>query len=236
MPEPAPPRRTALAIGGHIGDMDLTAGPLLAARAAVGDRAIMVACTYGERGHPRMTPADYRKQKVDEGEQFAADIGAEFRVLDYSDGFLPDSEDVAEQLADIIRAEKPELLITHWPRSIHRDHTHASRAAERARFLAAVPADDPGVPRHGVARFWYADNWEDAEGFDPDVSVAIPDEAFERWHAAIAKQAFARGETYGFRYIDYYEAMMTANGCLVHQARACRFATAGDPGTVLIDL
>jgi LmbE family N-acetylglucosaminyl deacetylase len=215
-----------MAIGGHIGDMDLTAGPTLAKMIRDGDRAIIVACTYGERGHPRMTPEDYRVQKVAEGEKFAADIGAEFRVLDYSDGFLPDGDEAADQLADMIRMDKPEVLITHWKHSIHRDHERTAVIAERARFLASLPLDHP-LGRHGVKQFLHADNWEDAEGFDPDLYVPIPQEAFDIWRNAIQNQAFARGETYGFRYIDYYTALMTMRGCLSGQDRACAFATGG---------
>jgi len=218
--------RTVLAIGGHIGDMDLTAGPTLAKMILDGDRAIILACTYGERGHPRLSPDEYRVQKVREGEQFAADIGAEFRVLDYSDGFLPDSEEAADQIADIIRAQKPDILITHWTKSIHRDHERAAILAERARFLASLPVDSP-LGRHSVDQFLHADNWEDAEDFVPDLYVPIPEEAFERWRTAIQNQAFARGETYGFRYIDYYTAMMAAKGCLVGTGRACGFVVGG---------
>lgn len=218
--------RTVLAIGGHIGDMDLTAGPTLAKMVLDGDRAIIVACTYGERGHPALSPDEYRVQKVREGEQFAADIGAEFRVLDYSDGFLPDDDEAAGQLADIIRAEKPDIIITHWTKSIHRDHERAAIIAERARFLASLSVDSP-LGRHGVKQFLHADNWEDAEGFQPDLYVPIPQEAFDIWRAAIQNQAFARGETYGFRYIDYYTAMMSAKGCLVGTERACGFTVGG---------
>jgi LmbE family N-acetylglucosaminyl deacetylase len=218
--------RTVLAIGGHIGDMDLTAGPTLAKMVLEGDRAIILACTYGERGHPRMTPDEYRVQKIAEGEKFAADIGAEFGVLDYSDGFLPDSDEAAEQIADIIRVEKPEIIITHWTRSIHRDHERTAALAERARFLASLPLDHPNG-RYSVRQFLHAENWEDAVGFQPDLYVAIPDEAFRIWRSAIQNQAFARGETYGFRYIDYYTAMMTARGCLSGQQRACAFSTGG---------
>lgn len=218
--------RTVLAIGGHIGDMDLTAGPTLAKLALEGARTIILACTYGERGHPRLSPEEYRVQKVREGEEFAAGIGAEFRVLDYSDGFLPDDDEAADQIADTIRAEKPDTIITHWTRSIHRDHERAAILAERARFLASLPVGSP-LGRHGVATFLHADNWEDAEGFVPDLYVPIPEEAFQRWSSAIRGQAFARGETYGFRYIDYYTALMSAKGCLAGVERACGFVRGG---------
>jgi len=50
---------TYLAIGAHIGDMDLTAGPLLATATLAGHRAVLLALTPGERGHPTMPPAEY---------------------------------------------------------------------------------------------------------------------------------------------------------------------------------
>jgi hypothetical protein len=56
-------------------------------------------------------------QKIAEGEAFA--IGADFRVLDYSDGFLPDTDGVALELATIIREKQPDTIITHWKHSIH---------------------------------------------------------------------------------------------------------------------
>lgn len=224
--------KTILAIGGHIGDMDLTAGPLLATAALNGDRVILLSCTYGERGHPRMSPQDYKAQKIAEANEFAAGIGAEYRFLDYSDGFLVDSDDAAQQIVDLIRAEKPDVLISHWKNSIHRDHRRASRLAARARFLASLPTDD-GRPMVGVHKLLCADNWEDSEGFAPDAFYEIPEPAFERWRDAIQHEAFARGETYGFRYIDYYCANMLAKGCLAGVQRACGFVVAEQQQQVL---
>jgi LmbE family N-acetylglucosaminyl deacetylase len=216
--------RTYLAIGAHIGDMDLTAGPLLAAAHLAGHRTALLALTPGERGHPRLAPAEYRRQKLQEGQAFAAAIGAQFHCFDdLSDGFLGTEETTANRIASLIRQLKPDVLIAHWRNSIHTDHAHASWLAERARFLAGLPTD--GVTRHGVSRLVYAENWEDMAGFEPSLYVPIPDEAFEVWREAIAGQAFARGETYGFRYIDYYTALMTMRGCLARTARACAFAT-----------
>lgn len=220
--------RTVLAIGAHIGDMDLTAGPTLAKLVLEGANATIVALTPGERGHPRLSPSEYKKQKIAEGEAFATAIGADFMVLDHSDGFLPDTDEVAVELATIIREKQPDTIITHWKNSIHSDHEHAARLAERARFLAGLPMDHE-LPRHSVRTFLHAENWEDMEGFHPSLYVPIPDEAFYRWVSAIRHQAFARGETYGFRYIDYYTALMTTRGCLASYPRACAFHTNPTP-------
>lgn len=59
--------RSVVAFGGHIGDMDLTAGPTLAKLVLEGANATIVALTYGERGHPRLSPAEYKVQKLAEG-------------------------------------------------------------------------------------------------------------------------------------------------------------------------
>jgi N-acetylglucosamine malate deacetylase 1 len=113
--------------------------------------------------------------------------------------------------------------VGHWKHSIHTDHVNACLLSARARFLAGLPIE--GAPRHSVSKLLYAENWEDMEGFQPSVSYPIPDEAFRLWREAIAGQAFARGETYGFRYLDYYTALMTMRGCLARVPRACCFAT-----------
>lgn len=222
--------KTVLAVGAHIGDMDLTAGPLLAELALQGHRVVLVALTPGERGHPRLPPLEYKVQKIAEGEAFAAGIGGELRVFEHSDGFLASSDDVAAPVADLIRDVRPDVLVAHWKHSIHSDHCNASLVAERARYLAGLPMGDD-VPRHGVGRFLYAENWEDAEGFEPNVYAEISSAAFDRWQQAISGQAFARGETYGFRYIDYYTALMTMRGCLAGVTRACAFASAGSGRT-----
>lgn len=219
--------KTVIAVGGHIGDMELTAGPTLAKMVLEGNRAIIIDCTYGERGHPTLTPTVYKEQKLREGKFFAETIGAEFVTFDYSDGFLPDDEAVAEQIAQVIRESKPDLLITHWVKSMHRDHVNAAQAALRGIFLASIPIEGELLPRHTVGSILHAENWEDMDGFDADTFVQIPDEAFDLWLAGISEHSFARGETYGFRFIDYYSALMEVKGCLVGHRRACGFKTAG---------
>lgn len=219
---------TILAVGAHIGDMDLTVGPALAEAVLNGHRAVILALTPGERGHPRLSPGTYQEQKLAEGHAFAAAIGAELRVLAYSDGFLEESPAACHAVATLIREVRPDTLVTHWRTSIHSDHAVASAIVRRARLWASLPldADEPGgeLPRHSVARLLCTENWEDAEGFAPDTYVPVSTAAFDRWREAIAGQAFARGETYGFRYIDYYTAQLTMRGCLARTQRAVAFA------------
>lgn len=239
-----------MAVGGHIGDMDLAAGPMLAQAVLDGGRAVMVALTPGERGHPKLGLDEYRVQKIAEGKTFANAIGAEFIVFDdISDGFLEPDDAVADRLATLIRDVQPDTLIAHWRHSIHTDHENAADVAERARFLAGLPgwvpptdvvasasvAAEQAAARHRVGRLLYAENWEDARGFVADAYVPISDAAFQTWHEAISGQAFARGETYGFRYIDYYTAQLTMRGCLARTERAVALSSGDDPGVTILD-
>lgn len=219
--------KTVVAVGGHIGDMELTAGPTLAKAVLEGGRAIIVDCTYGERGHPRLTPDVYREQKLHEARFFADTIGAELVVLDHSDGFLPGGEGVAEEIAAVIRRTTPDILITHWTRSMHRDHERAQEAARRGAFLASLPLEQITQPRHSVPTILHTENWEDMEGFEADTFFEIPEEAYQLWRRGISEHAFARGETYGFRFIDYYSALMQLKGCLVGAQWAAPFKSAG---------
>lgn len=219
-----------LAIGAHIGDMDLAAGPYLSQNVLDGGESLLLALTAGERGHPRMSIPDYKAQKIAEGEALAAAIGAEFEVFDdQSDGMLAADDELAARVAHLIRRYKPTIVLAHWNQSIHSDHENASWVADRARFLAGLPgweiSDDPDGARHGVGRLLYTDNWEDAQGFEYDTIASIGDGAYERWSAGISDQAFARGETYGFRYIDFYSAQMITRGCLGSVPRAVAFST-----------
>jgi len=228
--------RTIIAIGAHIGDMDLAAGPILAQNVLDGGESILVALTPGERGHPRLSADEYKTQKIKETYSFADTIGASAIVFDdQSDGFLLQDEDVTDQLAMLIRERKPDLVLAHWPHSMHSDHENASHIAQRARFLAGLPGHrENDRDRHGVQQILYTENWEDAQDFEADTFVKISPEAQRLWTQAISGQAFARGETYGFRYIDYYSAQMIMRGCLASTEFAV--ALASDPFPSMTEL
>lgn len=230
--------QTIMAVGAHIGDMDLAAGPLLAQNVLGGGRSVLVALTPGERGHPRMSISDYQAQKFEETHALATEIGAEVEVFsDLSDGFLYASDEVCERLAMLIRTHRPTMLLAHWRHSIHTDHENACRITERARFLAGLPGwrvDE--AERHGVAQLLYAENWEDSAGFRADRFVEVSAAAHERWLAGIRQHAFARGETYGFRYIDYYDAQLIMRGCLAGVERAVALGTDPEATAALTEI
>lgn len=213
-----------LAIGAHAGDMDLTAGAVLTKYVLAGHQATLLHLTLGERGHPRLSAVDYAAQKRQEAEEFARRIGAAVRFLDYEDGLLPADENAAMRVADVIREIRADILVTHWAKSIHKDHANAHVVANDARLYAALPSLERTAAPHRSLGPYYADNWEDAEDFVPQLTIEIPEEAYRIWSEAITVYSFARGETYGFPYVDYYRALTVVRGAPAGFPRGQAFA------------
>ncbi len=201
-----------LAIGAHAGDMDLTCGAVLAQHVLNHDEVALVHLTPGEKGHPSMPVAEYAAQKREEAKAFARDIGAQVRFLDYRDTELPVNGRVVDEVADIIRELRPSIVVTHWKNSIHPDHANAHRITEQALFYASLKTYERPQPSHFVPHVYYADNWEDSAGFDPEVFVDIQPDAYERWLQGVSRYAYARGETTRFPFIAYYNALMVVRG------------------------
>ncbi len=213
-----------MAIGGHVGDMELTAGGFLASKALQGSKIITVALTAGERGNPtHISVSDYRTQKILEANAFAEALNGEAVVLDYADGELPDNDEVAFQLCDIIRKYKPTMLITHWQNSMHKDHVATNKIVKEAQFYAGLKSIERELPGHYAEGPYYAENWEDIEGFVPYVYAEVSEAGYELWEKAIVKLWFAINSN-SFKYKDYYSHLMHVRGIYSRKKYAQCFA------------
>jgi len=217
------PSRTILAIGAHAGDMELTAGQLLIKQRKKGDRIVILHMTLGEGGNREIAPAIYGAQK--RGEALAADsiIGAESIFAPYRDGEVANDEATRLYVADVIRRVKPQFIITHWQKSIHRDHSNTSLIVQDAVLLASLAGVETGTPVHrGIRGIWYAENWEDAEDFQPFISVDVSDER-DQWRDAVSRYEFVGGKISSFRYLEYYDALAVVRGAVAGKQRAVSF-------------
>lgn len=103
-----------MAIGGHVGDMELTTGCVLAHQALKGDKIVTMALLPG-KGEPQRRPGKrVSQQKVREAAEFARMLKGEAIVFDYPDGELPDNEKVRFEVAAAIRKYRPNIIFTHW--------------------------------------------------------------------------------------------------------------------------
>jgi N-acetylglucosamine malate deacetylase 1 len=218
------PARTILAVGAHAGDAELTTGLLLAQQRRLGDRTVILHLTLGEGGNPKLTPAAYGEQKRREAQAVGAALGAEVLFAPYKDGELPDDDAARRYVADVIRQVKPTHVLTHWGQSIHKDHAAAHRIVVDAVLLASLPGVVTQHPAwRGIRSVWYAENWEDADGFRPYVYMGVAPEDSTRWREAVRKYEFVGGSISSFRYLDYYSALMTVRGAESRRGRAVAF-------------
>lgn len=212
--------RTILAVGAHAGDVEVTSGALLIKQHKLGDRVVILHLTLGEGGNPRLSPQAYGEQKRREAAAAAAAIGAEVIFGPYRDGELPNDEQARRYVADVIRQVRPTHIITHAERSIHKDHVAAHAIVVDAVLLASLAGVETGHPPYrGVRGLYYAENWEDADGFQPYLYVGVADE-MPQWREAVSKYEFIRGGVSSFPYLDYYDALATVRGAEARTRRA----------------
>ena len=227
-------KMTILAIGGHVGDMELTAGGVLATHALRGDQIVTLALTAGEKGAPAdMSLAAYREQKAREAEAFAQMLGGRAVAFDYPDGELPDNDTVRYQVCDVIREVKPNVIITHFKNSMHKDHMATHRIVNDARFFAGNPFFERKNPAFFASRLYYAENWEDAVDFKPYIYMDIT-EGFELWQKAVATHWFVTGSK-SFPYLEYYTHLSRVRGIEARKGRAECFAIAPETMKVIKD-
>lgn len=202
--------KTILAIGGHIGDACLTAGGVMATNALEGGKNYTLALTAGERGNPAgVSVEDYRRQKINEANEFMKMMNGEAFVLEYCDGELPNNEEVRRQVAEIIVKTKPDVIITHWRSKMHKDHNNTHYIVQDAQFMASVVGTKYG--RH-YGRLYFAENWEDDQDFKPYVYVDIT-KGFDLWSEALQKHWFIMNSK-DFAYYDYYRSLARCRGAL----------------------
>ncbi len=217
--QPKVPPRTILAVGAHAGDMELTCGALLVKQKQRGDRVVVLHLTLGERGNPKLSPDAYGEQKRREARAAAAVLGAEVMFGPYRDGELPNNDEARRYVAGIIRQVRPTHVITHWRKSIHKDHAAASAMVDDAVLLASLEGVGSEPVWRGVRSVWYAENWEDKEDFSPylyvDVTGLIP-----QWQEVVTKYEFVRGGISSFAYLDYYTALATLRGAEARKGQA----------------
>ena len=186
---------TVLAIGAHVGDAELTAGALLATCAVHGGKAVTLALTAGEKGAPIGADiAAYRADKIAQAEAFARDLGGEAYVLQYEDGLVPDDDEIRFAVCDIIRKVKPDIIVTHHAQSMHKDHAACHRIVVDAWFYAAIEGFRRELPRHFAQKLYFAENWEDAPGFEPYVYLDVSD-GYALWEEAIDHHGVASHAT-----------------------------------------
>ncbi|SET06677.1 N-acetylglucosaminyl deacetylase, LmbE family [Oceanobacillus limi] len=203
-----------MVVGAHCGDGEIQAGAIAYKYAKAGHKVTFLHLTAGEKGNPpHISVEDYRKQKIEEAERAAAVLGGKSITLDYNDAELKEDDETVTTVAKLFRQLKPNVVITHWENSMHPDHARCPKIVQAAWLKAALPGFEiDGLPPHSLTRMFHSENWEDMEGYEPDIFVDVSEE-FNTYLEALSQYWFIMNSS-DFRYYDYYKALGTMRGCL----------------------
>ncbi|MGC1872986.1 MAG: PIG-L family deacetylase [Acidobacteriaceae bacterium] len=207
-----------MSIAAHPGDAFFAMGAPVALATHQGGKGSLLSLSLGEKGSATIPPKQYGEAQREAAQKAATSIGAEALFLTYPDGEIAVNDEAKFAVCDFIRQYKPDVIVTHWRGSWHKDHQACYDIVQDAIFYAALPAIARKLPAHSVAKLFFDDNWEDATGFVPDTYLDITP-VFERWMNACAMFPMWRGET-GFRYNDFYGSLAVARGCVANFKKA----------------
>jgi N-acetylglucosamine malate deacetylase 1 len=175
-----------LIVGAHPDDGDIKAGGTAAKWCAAGHVVRLVSLTDGRAGHHAMPGPELARRRRTEAQAAAAVIGATYEILDHPDGELDDRLDYRREVIRLIRAFRPDLIITHRSTDYHPDHRFTGLLVQDASYLLTVPAIFPEIPHLAACPviLHFSDAFTRPCRFEPHVVVDI-DAEFDRMVAML---------------------------------------------------
>lgn len=128
--------------GAHPDDSEIFAGGLLLALKAAGAHITIVIGTDGSLSGGYPANHDLAKTRIAEATAGAALLGADLDMLGYPDGYLSLQSEAMGVINERLERYNPDLVLTHHPNDMHRDHREMSR-------LVTARVD----PAHNLAYF-----------------------------------------------------------------------------------
>ena len=180
--------KTALVVSAHSADFVWRAGGAIALYASRGWEVHVVCLSFGERGEsaklwkqPGMTMDRVKQDRRDEAMRAADILGAQVSFLDIGDYPMRVADEVLYQLADTMRALRPQFIMSHSLRDPYNfDHPLATHVTQEARIVAQAHGYKPEVPVLGAPPvFLFEPHQPEQCGWMPQVFLDIS-EVWER--------------------------------------------------------
>ncbi|HET9798617.1 MAG TPA: PIG-L deacetylase family protein [Gemmatimonadaceae bacterium] len=160
---PAAATLSVVCVGAHPDDPESGCAGTLARYAAAGHAVTIVYLTRGERGIDGKGLDESARIRTAESEAACRIIGATPVFFGQVDGATEVTRAHIDAMTTLVRARKPDVLLTHWPVDTHPDHQVASMLATRAWMALRTP------------RLYYfeVNAGSQTEGFHPNAYVDI---------------------------------------------------------------
>ena len=202
-----------LAIGAHADDVELGCGGTLLKWAAEGHEIVVHVVTDSAYGDPAGKPVRFATDAAQEAAAAAARLGARLSVGPFPCFGIADTPSaLGTSLAGLVRAERPDVVLTHWDGDSHADHRVVAQATRHAvRRVPTVLA--------------YRSNWyPGGRAFDARVFVDISATLEEKlalirlyasengrtggvWEAQVRREAESQGYAHGVAAAEGFEAI-----------------------------
>ena len=212
-------QKCIMVVGAHAHDPEVMGGAAVLKHVDMGWRAVIVHMTLGEKGHRTLSADEYTKIKTEEAYEAARRLAAECVILPYQDGELPVSEEAQWYIADAIRKYRPNILLTHWKGSFHKDHRNTYTNTMESLFYAGLKTFQREHRAFSPERVLFSENWEDIDGFVPDLYLDVTD-VWDRFIHAMRAYSLFRGEVSTFAYEQWYQGASVMRGAEAGFGRA----------------
>lgn len=168
-----------LAVHAHPDDVETLGAGALALLAAAGHRVTIATATAGEGGATETSPEETARIRRAEAAAAAAVIGADYRCAGFPDLGVFNDDASRRRMTELVRAARPDIVVTAAPVDYHPDHEAVSVLARDACFAASVPNYRTGeaAPLPAIPHLYFMDpiggRTRDGERVRPDFGVDI---------------------------------------------------------------
>ncbi len=159
------PVHHVLAFGAHPDDIEFRCAGTLALLKQAGWQVSLATVTGGEGGSRQMGPEEIRSVRLGESAAAARLLDADFHYAGGVDMDVDFTHDLRVKVVEVIRAVKPDVVITLAPFDYHTDHEEASRLVRAGCFYAPIPNyPASGETIDAVPYLYYMDSGTDIFG------------------------------------------------------------------------
>jgi len=163
-----------LAVHAHPDDVEVLGAGTLALLAEGGNHVTIVTMTAGDCGSVEMDLAETARVRKEEAAAAAVIIGADYLCAGFGDLCVFNDDQARRRTTELVRAARPDIVITASPVDYHPDHEATSMLVRDALFASSVPNYETG-PAAALAAIPHLYFMDPIEGRDRSGIRVTPD-------------------------------------------------------------